>query len=212
MYAPTFSSGYRSGTTTDKVPRLVAMKTQQSIVTLQEYSFKEMLRLLGDELDLNIRNVTEKIIDAGAYSTIMFTVSSSDFRLVALLHFLPKEDLPEKAWESLRLEQGVSTQQYHDYICELGNNYCGAICRALNAAHYSTGMSTPSILANINALENLGNIGVDFGCHFAAGSDKNPIFCASLFLVLNKSMKADLDIPTPALAAETENHGELEFF
>jgi hypothetical protein len=73
-------------------------------------------------------------------------------------------------------------------------------------------MSTPAILANINSLENLCNIGVDFGCHLAAGSDKNPLFCASLFLVLNKSMKADLNIPIPATTAETENQGELEFF
>jgi hypothetical protein len=212
MYRPTFAMSYQSGNKADRVARVISTKTQQSIVTLQEYSFKEMLRLLGGEQDLNLRPVTEKFIDDGIYNTIMFTVSSSDFRLVALLHFLPKEEQAEKAWEYLRLEQTVNTQQYHDYICELGNNFCGAICRVLNAANYSTGMSTPAILANINSLENLCNIGVDFGCHVAAGSDKNPLFCASVFLILNKSMTADLDIPIPATTAETENQGELEFF
>jgi hypothetical protein len=196
----------------EAIARVTTARTQKNITSLHEHSFKEMLSLAGGHQILNIHNVSENDIDDGNFKTIMFTVSSSDFRLILLLHFLGKDDLYEEAWEYLQLEKTTSVQQYYDYISELGNNFCGVICRTLNAANYSTGMSTPALLTNTHTLVNLGKIGIDLGCHLAADFGSRPFLRASMCLIVNTNMSVDLDICIPTGHDVIENHGELEFF
>lgn len=154
----------------------------------------------------------EDQIDEQEMSAIMFTVSSSNFKLVILLHYPSKANLPPGAWSYIGLNAGDDERIYSDYVCELGNNFCGVICRVIGAAGLSTGMSTPVILHNAHSSLHLRRIGADCEKHFVAKIPAGPLFCASAFLSVNQGMSKDLDIPIPSVAAKDENLGELEFF
>ncbi len=190
----------------------MAAKTDKSIEALLQHSFKEMLQLLNKNQAFTTREVKGEFIEEQEFKTIMFTVSSSNFRLVVLLHFLPKSELNAELYDTLKLDPACSTQYYQDFICELGNNFCGVICRVLGAADFSTGMSTPAILANKKSIINLRSVCIDFETHAGGFVDNQVPLCASMCLFFNKGANMELNIPIPAASHEQENLGELEFF
>ena len=190
--------------------RTASAKTERSIAAVLEHAFGEMLGLLRNR-ELNVSALNNSQIDEQEMSAIMFTISSSDFKLIALLHFPAKGQLADSAFQVLPLDTKDSEQAYRDYVSELGNNFCGIICRVLGGAGFSTGMSTPAILHNANSTQHMRRIGIDCEKHVATLVAGLPLFCASLFLFFNHGVKMDLDIPIPSKAA-AENLGELEFF
>lgn len=187
-------------------------QTEKSIHALLHHSFGEMFRLAQRNQDLTFKDIKAEYIDEHNFKTIMFTVSSSNFRLVILLHFPPKSALTSTHNNYLNAELLTNEQQYHDYVCELGNNFCGVICRVLGAADFSTGMSTPNILANAKSIINMRSAGIDYETHIGSFNDSTAIFCASMCLFVNKGLVVDLHIPIPNIVIEEETLGELEFF
>jgi hypothetical protein len=191
---------------------IVSLKTQKSLLALHDHALAETLRLATKNGLFTHSPIDDHAIDDENFSSIMFTVSSSDFRIIALLHFLKKEHLSPTQLDFVNAVANIDFQFYHDYIAELGNNFCGVICRTLNSANYSTGMSTPAVLTNKNVLHTFGKIGIDMACHKAADCDGQFNFCSSLCLISNDPLKLNLDIDVATDRATTEAQGELEFF
>lgn len=193
------------------VTRSVSAKTERSIAALLEHAFCEMLSLLKNQ-GYSFDFLNREQIDEQEMNAIMFTVSSSNFKLISFLHFPARAQLPHAAYDLLPLDQKDAEQSYRDYVSELGNNLCGVLCRVLGAAGFSTGMSTPAILHNTNSTVHMRKIGVDCEKHVVASIETQPVFCASLLLFFNQGVNLDLDIPIPSKASGTEDLGELEFF
>ncbi|HMW46940.1 MAG TPA: hypothetical protein PKC70_01475 [Cellvibrionaceae bacterium] len=193
-------------------PSSVTAQTEKSVYGLLHHSFAEMFRLAQINHDITFKEIKPEYIDQHNLKSIMFTVSSSNFRIVILLHFLPKAELASQHNECLNIDVSSNEQRYHDYVCELGNNFCGVICRVLGSAGFSTGMSTPNILANARSILNMQSVGMDFETHIGAFSGSLPILCASCCLFVNKGLNIDLNIPIPNVVNAQEALGELEFF
>lgn len=187
-------------------------QTETSIHALLHHSFGEMFRLAQLNKNILFKDIKPEQIDEHQFKSIMFTVSSSNFRIVALLHFTPKAELTNTHLEYLNKEHLGNEQRYLDYVCELGNNFCGVVCRVLGAANLSTGMSTPNILANAKSILNMRSVGVDFETHIGGFAGSVPIFCASMCLFVNQGLNVDLNIPMPSSIQAEETLGELEFF
>lgn len=185
-------------------------QTERSIENLLDHAFREMLGLLKNR-DCQVSWLTGAQMDEMEMSAIMFTVSSSDFKLVMLLHFFPGSALPRSARDYLALSQD-DERTYHDYVCELGNNLCGVVCRVLGASGFSTGMSTPIILQNAQSSLHLRRIGADYERHCTARIADGPLFCASAFLSFNPGVEKTIGISISNTAAADESLGELEFF
>ncbi|HRH76108.1 MAG TPA: hypothetical protein PK129_02080 [Cellvibrionaceae bacterium] len=190
----------------------ITAQTEQSIYALLHHSFSEMFRLAHINQDIVLKDVKPEQMDEYKFKSIMFTVSSSNFRVVILLHFTPKAELTHQHHERLNSDHLNSEQRYHDYVCELGNNFCGVVCRVLGAADLSTGMSTPNILANAKSILNMRSVGIDFETHIGGFAGSVPIFGASMCLFVNRGLTADLNIPIPSVTQAEETLGELEFF
>jgi len=188
----------------------MSAQTERSIDNLLDHAFREMLSLLKNR-DSAIAWLPADQMDEMEMSAIMFTVSSSDFKLVILLHFFPRSMLTSDAADYLALAQD-DERTYLDYVCELGNNLCGVVCRVLGASGFSTGMSTPIILQNAQSSLHLRRIGASYERHCVAKTYEGPLFCASTFLNFNPGGERPIDITISNAAAADENLGELEFF
>ncbi|HMY38698.1 MAG TPA: hypothetical protein PK011_05190, partial [Marinagarivorans sp.] len=114
-------------------PSSVTAQTEKSVYGLLHHSFAEMFRLAQINHDITFKEIKPEYIDQHNLKSIMFTVSSSNFRIVILLHFLPKAELASQHNECLNIDVSSNEQRYHDYVCELGNNFCGVICRVLGS-------------------------------------------------------------------------------
>lgn len=187
-------------------------KTDTCIDALLNHGFSEMLRLFNKDHNFFVKDIKPDLIEDQDYKTIMFTVSSSNFRLVVLLHYLPKSELTHALHETLNLDPSSSAQDYQDFVCELGNNFCGVICRTLGSAEYSTGMSTPALLANPKSIVNLRAVGLQYETHIGGLIDASAPLCASICLFFNKGYVGELNIPMPSQSDQQETLGELEFF
>ena len=90
-------------------------QTEKSMYDIIHHSFGEMFRLAQKNRDITIKEVKGEFIDDNKFRSIMFTVSSSNFRLVILLHFLPKAELPKVQSDYFSNEIALNEQQYLDY-------------------------------------------------------------------------------------------------
>jgi hypothetical protein len=190
----------------------MSSRTEKSLDDLLEHSFADMLHIYKQDSGVSHKAIKPELIDDHKFRTIMFTVSSSDFRLAVLLHFLPKSRLPYEFFSSFAVDASASDQYYQDYISELGNNFSGVVCRVLGGAGLSTGMSTPVVLANAKCIPNFRAIGINYETHVGAFMDSTPLFAASFCLMVNKGLALDLHIPIPSANEQQEQLGELEFF
>ena len=79
---------------------------------------------------------------------IMLTIVSPAFRLFVLLKFCNDENMYSYVAKSLNVDRtALSEDRYYDYLCEVGNSFCGTLKRELGKHFSYMGMSTPSRLS-----------------------------------------------------------------
>lgn len=185
---------------------------RRSIDGLMDHAFSDILKLLQQHQALTMQGVSAEKISTYEQRAAMFTVSSSNFRLAILLHYTPHARLTTEQLQHLQPELATDPQNYRDYVCELGNNLCGVICRVLGADAFSTGMSTPALLNISNSALHLRRIRPDCEVHRTCLSGNEALFSASLSLFFNNESPTDLVVHIPSSTAADESLGELEFF
>lgn len=176
------------------------------------HAFPDMLKLLNNHQTLATHDASVDEISSFKQRAAMFTVSSSNFRFVVLLHYPEHNGLNAQQLRHFRPELKSERRQYQDYVCELGNNFCGVLCRILGADDFSTGMSTPSLLNISNSARHLQRIKPFCEAHMASVSEGTPLLCASVSLFFNSKAATDLCVNVPSAAVEDDSLGELEFF
>lgn len=195
---------------------VISAATAKSLSDLLGYSFGEMLCLLNGGQELSVRPINNGGQESSRLRSVMFTVASSNFRIVVLIHLERLGNLTGEALRHFKLEQIDSQQNqeeiFNDYVCELGNNFCGVVCRLLGEAGLSTGLSTPISLGISNSTDHLRAVGPDVESHIAAFSGSLQLISASLCLFANRGSSLHLDISIPAATEITSETGELEFF
>lgn len=193
-------------------PVAVPQVTKNSLNQLIEHAFDDMLKLLNGHSELSSRVATAEEIRAYQQRAAMFTVSSSYFRLIILLHYPEGKTLSSSQVAHLRPEFQTDTQQYLDYVCELGNNLCGVVCRILGNDSFSTGMSTPSLLNINNSAGHLRRTDPLYETHRVSMISKQPLFGATFALFCNSTAHTELKINVPSATVGDDSLGELEFF
>jgi hypothetical protein len=186
--------------------------TLRSMDGLIEHAFAEIIKLLQQHQGLTTRPVSAEEIGEFEQHATMFTVSSSNFRIVILLHYTPHARLTDQQLQHLQPEHKVDLQSYHDYVCELGNNLCGVVCRILGADAFSTGMSTPSLLNISNSALHLRRTHPYCETHLASFSGVEALFSTSFSIFFNDGSDTDLVVKITSSSAADEDQGELEFF
>ena len=148
--------------------------------------------------------------DINTQHFIMLTVSSYDFRMMVMLHFSCNEASKKYIADSLKLDVAeLFTDQYYDFLAEIGNNFCGTFKRELCQYFPHLGMSTPNLLA-CESLKYVKSWPIDHEVHIKALAEDSIEFYGSLYV----SSFADLDfdlIPHPPCEAVVET-GALELF
>lgn len=190
----------------------VSPATLKSVKTLIQYAFADMLRLLNAHQDLTTRETTTDEIRSFKQNSVMFTVSSSHFRLVTLIHHPVCQSLTDQQTMHFRSDFGTNAQQYRDYVCELGNNLCGVVCRVLGANDFPTGMSTPAMLNIMNSAGHLQRTEPSCEAHMASFIECSPLLSTTFSLFFNHNANTNLVLNVPNIEQEDESLGELEFF
>lgn len=190
----------------------VSPATAKSIKTLIAYAFSDMLKLLKDSQGLTTGDTTADKIKSYKQNTAMLTVSSSYFRLIVLLHYPAHKTLSDQQLRHFNPEFAKDAKQYHDYVCELGNNLCGVVCRVLGTDGFSTGMSTPALLNIASSASHLSRTTPYFEAHMASSTAGSSLLSTTFSLFFNSNANTELVINVPSVAVEDESLGELEFF
>lgn len=190
---------------------MVDSTTEKSVDVLLKQSFIEMQKMVEELAHKPVREVEEDLIRKAKLHSVMFTISTSYFRLALLLHYKEFSQIKSLPYEFLK-EFNNDPKKYNDFVCELGNNFCGSACRILNSKNITTGMSTPFILENHDSASTL--VTLDHDCKSSIGiiEGKLPLIAASICMFSNKGKAVSLDISQMDITAETESSGELEFF
>lgn len=183
----------------------------RSLSSVLEHAFEDMLRLLQTRNDLVTRPLDKKAVETKALQSVMFTIASSSFRTVVLLHVHTLNKLPDAALGHFGCAERKDSV-YQDYVSELGNNLCGVICRLYGEAGLSTGMSTPIVLGNRDSTGYFRTLAPDYETHVGTQLHGAPLMLASLFVFVNDGQKLDLQISLAASADTAAESGELEFF
>lgn len=186
-------------------------RSKEFFDSLLMHSFSEIFELLNREDPVDFSNMQLEELEKTSWESIMLTISTSNFRLTVLLHC--------KAYASLSvtdrqlLINGIENEQrYRDYMCEIGNYLCGAACRMLGAKGFSTGASTPAIIANPRAASNTRQIDADYETHVGGFNQGSPQLCASIFLFAGREFEQDLQYMSSLDMDKVKATGELEFF
>lgn len=190
---------------------MINQETRRSLDNLLSNSFHDLTALLGDVSAYGIKTVDPDVIHRSKLHAVMFTISTSDFRLVLLLYFKRFIDLNAQT-KGVFKDNSDEAKKYTDFICELGNNLCGSTCRALNATQIATGMSTPFILENHDSAKTITTIGADGQTHIGLVAGKDSILSSSMCMFVNKNQVVTLDIQPKEFSQTAEESGELEFF
>lgn len=164
--------------------------------------------------DLYVTDASREVIEDNGLESVMFCIASSTFRMNLLLHFEKKKRLDGNLIPSDQFDAHKDiSQQYHDYISELGNSLCGTISRILGDAGFSTGTSTPAILKVARGTSYIQALNPDTEYHLSCSMKGNTLVFASLYLFINNSCKSNFLIQIREdQSSNFENAGELEFF
>lgn len=189
--------------------------TKKSTETILMKAFGEMVNLLDTNHShhLTMRAVKADEIQETGFSAVMFTIASSVFRLSVLLHFSEKNILEGKFATKDQFDPSRDlVQQNHDYLCELGNNLCGAMTRIIGRCGFSTGMSTPATLQISESTEHMRSLNPGQEAHAGCFMNDEELIYVSLYIFVNKGHEDSLLIEVSDHSSENENSGELEFF
>ncbi len=141
---------------------------------------------------------------------IMLTVSSYDFRLMVLLHFSCDEVSTKYVADSLRLGSAELTMtRFHDFLAEVGNNYCGTFKRELGQYFPHLGMSTPNQLGR-ESLKHVKSWPIDHEVHVKAQAEEGAEFYGSLYV--SSFGELDFDLVQQSENEAKEEMGALELF
>lgn len=148
--------------------------------------------------------------DAGVQRFIMLTVSSYDFRLLVLLHFASDDATARYVADSLKLGSAeLPISQYHDYLAEVSNNFCGAFKRELGPYFPHLGMSTPNQLGR-ESLKHVKSWPIDHELHIKAQEADGATFYGSLYVASFGEL--DFELVQQVQSEDTVEVGALELF
>lgn len=151
----------------------------------------------------SIQPVNKEII--GAKRFIMITISSYDFRMIILLHYSSDTASIKHVSDSLHISpEALSTEQYQDYLAEVGNLLSGAIRRRLSHSFPHLGTSSPNHLMS-ESLQYIQSYPIDYVNHQLAYTTDGTEFYSSLYV--SSSSELDFD---PTVIAKIENQMESE--
>jgi hypothetical protein len=140
---------------------------------------------------------------------VVLTISSHLFRILIFLHYKNDEQLKKILLQALNEKQtNLEQSKVYDYLCEVGNVFCGALKREVQKAVASLGMSTPNILSR-EAINYVQETRIDLQGFAGVSKQGSPTFYASYYL----SAYGDLEYSSDSTVIEDEvDSGELEFF
>jgi len=152
-----------------------------------------------------IRTVPQSQVVAKEF--IVLTISSYTFRALLFIHFTLDACVKAYIERCVRAEEELAQDKYYDYLCELGNTFCGTFKRELGVTYAHLGMSTPNIL-NADAAKHMD--------HFSCGLQlSQQAICGDISfytgLHICANVEEEIVFPTVAEVPEEEK-GELELF
>jgi hypothetical protein len=141
---------------------------------------------------------------------IMLTISSYEFRICILLHFSKDKPTMDYVAKALKITPDkLEVARYYDFLCEMGNTFCGTFKRELGKHFPHLGMSTPNRLVG-SSLKFMRELNFDYDAHFKTSANDNVAFCSSVFISAYKDFDLCVEIKKQA-EADAEN-GALELF
>lgn len=189
------------------------MNINSAIERIADLSFKELITLIPRGNLLRV-NATPKLqVDSDEHQTIMITISSSIFRIAALLHAPILRNQQSLLTPLLDLNEQLDLdRQYLDYLSELSNNLGGISARMIRTAGYSTGLSQPAILKQAYDHQVLCANSPNHLLHFGSYLDDQLCIAASYSLFINKNVNSAINLDINEIEDCIDNSGELEFF
>ncbi len=156
---------------------------------------------------LTVKDTSKAIKDFGKEHAIVLTISSHLFRILVCIHFTLDDKLKQMVSAGLN-EKSINLEKskIYDYLCEVGNVFCGAMKRELQKAVPSLGMSTPNILSK-ESLKYVDTLKIDIEGKSVVTNGSTPLFYGSYYM----SAYGDLDYKS-SLVDESVDSGELELF
>lgn len=173
-------------------------------------SFQEIGSTSHKKFDFQVAKTTLDELKALEWQSIMLTVASSNFRLVSLVHF-PSYKKLNPDYTILLDEHAESDRKYKDFISETGNNLCGVACNILATRTFSTGLSTPTLIENLDTVHNIRLIDIDYETHVCGMHNGSHQLCASFYVFKDSTFVFDERMRQLDFEIE-KNTGELEFF
>ncbi len=184
-----------------------------STQAIARQSFEEMIAMLDHSDGVSVDTVEPDYIQSLDFSTVMFTIASSMFKVNVLLHYCERNESVDSFSRLTKFDATKNIeQQYRDYISEIGNNLCGSATRMIGNTGFSTGMSTPVMLKIHNSTQHMGVVLPSSEAHIGCMFNGNPLIYASFYLVINNDCQDMVEIKISESKAESDNSGELEFF
>lgn len=153
---------------------------------------------------------------------VVLTVSSYQFRLLAILHF--RDDAATRAFfaggasagdgagESGEPARAMDERTFLDLVGERGNMICGALNRELGRHFLHVGMSTPNVIDR-ESMRYVSLLGCGLERHYRLALPDGLEMHASLCVTAYGQVDFHVDPPpADAEAAEEAGAGELELF
>ena len=142
-----------------------------------------------------------------AKECIVLTISTYTFRALLFFHFTLNDSNCAYIERCLGVAHSLENDKYYDYLCELGNNFCGAFKRELGVTYAHLGMSTPNILSG-EAAKHVNHFRCGLQLTQQATCDD---VCFYSCLHICAEGEEDILFPTLEEVPEADN-GELELF
>ena len=183
---------------------------KQVVKSLFEKSFESTLRDANKETAWEFKPNLELPENPNSDELIMLTISAQAFRALIILNF-KKDEFSEKfVADVFKIPHAELTKErFYDYLCELGNIFCGMLKRDLGKYIPSLGMSTPNLL-DIQALKFIDIERTDLQCHIESRFNNQTFMFGSVFIITYADL--DIEVKGHSAAEEEVESGDLEFF
>jgi hypothetical protein len=176
-------------------------------------SFQELIDQLPCANKMQVEEISELTLDSKVHRSIMITVSSGLFRVLAFLHMPIFKNQENSLANQLNFDQKQDVErQYADYMAEMSNNLGGLGARLLGSAGFSTGLSQPAILSRAYSQVEISVMQPDYVFHRQSTLAGALSVAASFCLFTNNKVGKDIRMDIKGLDRSTESSGELELF
>ena len=181
---------------------------KQVIIDIFDQSFKNTLEDSQKNTHWSFNTHTEFPENSGSSQFIMLTISSQIFRALIIISFNKDQHSEKFVSDVFNMPHSeLNSEKYYDYLCEVGNIFCGMLKRELGKYFPNLGMSTPNLLDR-QAIKFIDHNRTDIISHISSTYENSPLLFGSLYFISYD----DIDVNTYSMNAETTQSGDLELF